>query len=260
MVKVAWVVPPAVLNDSEVELEAGLMTVSEPRVVVLSYWSLRVAVNRPEFWPAVAVPGPESASFVAAAGSTVKSFELPVSLPLVLVAVTSPSPTATSVSVTEWLERAPATNAALVVHPAEQVLVELMSTVPVNPVTVLSSASWATTLTSNEEPAVCVPIAPPDVLVTAKWSRLPGPNVRLSLSPAVSASPLVRVAVRTTPDSARGYATPRIVTELVPASIVPVNVPPSDPVPAVSDSATSVSAPTGAVLPAPSCASTVTEK
>ena len=55
-------------------------------------------------------------------------------------------------------------------------------------------------------------------------------------------SPLVRVAVSTTPDSAFVYVTPLMVVELDPAVIVPVSVPPSVPVPVLSESETPVAA------------------
>src|SRR2546428_8762801 len=59
----------------------------------------------------------------------------------------------------------------------------------------------------------------------------PGLTVNGALSPGASASPLVRLAVSTTPLSAFVYVTPLIVTWLAPAVIVPVRVPPNVPVP-----------------------------
>src|SRR5207248_9759938 len=47
-------------------------------------------------------------------------------------------------------------------HPALHVLLELTSTVPVNPVTVLLKVSWAVTLTLKGVPAVWVPMARPE--------------------------------------------------------------------------------------------------
>ena len=48
------------------------------------------------------------------------------------------------------------------------VRLEVRSTVPVKPVTVLLLPSWAVTLTLKPVPAVCVPMAPPLVFATTK--------------------------------------------------------------------------------------------
>ena len=91
----------------------------------------------------------------------------------------------------------------------------------------LPLASCDCTDTLNAVPAV-------PVLGTAVYTSFvaaPGLTVKGALLPAVSVSPLVRVAVSTTPLSAFVYVTPLMVTEFVPAAIVPVSVPPKVPVP-----------------------------
>ena len=132
----------------------------------------------------------------------------------------------------------PFVNAAVVPEPEESVPVDVMLTVlpaPVKLVTVLLLASRAVMRTLKLEPAVWVPIAPPPAASTRKLLRAPGLTVKAALFPEGSMSPLVRVAVSTTPDSAVVYVTPLMVVELDPALIVPVSVPPSVPVPAPSD-------------------------
>ena len=63
-----------------------------------------------------------------------------------------------------------------------------------------------------------------------------------ALSPGASASPLVRIAVSTTPLSAFVYVAPLSVTWLAPAGIVPVSVPPKGPFPVLRLRLTSVAA------------------
>ena len=85
-----------------------------------------------------ALPGCDvTTRFEAAAGSTVKAFDVPVCVPPVLVAVrVEPAPA--SVSVTAWLARTPAEKAAVAVaQPLLQFRLEVRMTVPVKPVTVL---------------------------------------------------------------------------------------------------------------------------
>src|SRR5207244_11545798 len=67
----------------------------------------------------------------------------------------------------------PAVNAA-VVPPADNVPVDVMVAVPVNPVTVLLFASRAVILMLNAVPAVCVPMAPPPAASTRKLLSAPG--------------------------------------------------------------------------------------
>src|SRR5262245_54996664 len=88
----------------------------------------------------------------------------------------------------------------------------------------------------------------------------PGSTVKGALSPEVSGSPLVGVAVRTTPFSADVYVMPRIVTRLAPAGIAPVTFPPSAPRPVRSPNWIPVAVATGRVTPAASRDCTTTEK
>src|SRR5438270_592738 len=69
-------VPPVVLNAfaEPVELEAGVITVSAPRVALLPNASFNVAVRSPEFTPAVAEVAPVSAMWSAAAALTVNAY------------------------------------------------------------------------------------------------------------------------------------------------------------------------------------------
>ncbi len=94
-------------------------------------------------------------------------------------------------------------------------------------VTVLPFASWIVAATENAVPAVVFA----GCVVNASLFAAPGTTVNVELVPADNVSPLVRVAVRLTPDSAFVYVTPEIVTEFVPEAMVPVRVPPSVPVP-----------------------------
>src|SRR5204863_4368413 len=94
------------------------------------------------------------------------------------------------VRVTEWEARTPPVNAADCTHPALHVLLEVTSTVPVNPVTVLLKESWAVTLTLKGVPAVWVPMAPPPAASTSKWSRAPGFTVRLAVPVLVESVPV----------------------------------------------------------------------
>src|SRR5439155_1087485 len=125
----------------------------------------------PAVWvPIEPPPAASTLKWSRPASFTVKVLEVPVFVPAWSVAVT----VATDpdwVRVTEWEARTPEVNAADCTHPALHVLVEVTSTVPVNPVTVLLKVSWAVTLTLKGVPAVWVPMAPPEVSVTAKWSR-----------------------------------------------------------------------------------------
>jgi hypothetical protein len=109
-------------------------------------------------------------------------------------------------TVTECEASTPLVNAAVVPPPAESVPVEVTSTVfpaPVKPVTVFPLASRAVTRMSKLVPAVWVPIAPPPAASTRKLATAPGSTVKAALFPDGSGvSPLVRVAVRITPDSA----------------------------------------------------------
>src|SRR2546430_950414 len=73
---------------------------------------------------------------------------------LVTASISAPVPA--SVRVTEWDARTTEVNAADSTHPEVHVLLELTSTVPVNPVTVLLKESRAMTLTLKGVPAVWV--------------------------------------------------------------------------------------------------------
>src|SRR5437867_2949301 len=86
----------------------------------------------------------------------------------------------------------PAVTAA-VVPPADNVPVDVMVAVPVNPVTVLLFASRAVILMLNAVPAVCVPMAPPPAFSTRKLFSAPGFTVNALLVPL---DPLVAVSVK----------------------------------------------------------------
>src|SRR5262249_51383953 len=125
-------------------------------------------------------------------------------------------------------------------------------------------ASTALTVTLNEVPAVRA-VGDPDLpdpvpaaavspgISSCSFANGPASTQNPALSPAVRLSPLVRVAVMTTPDSAFVYVTPLMVTELVPAVMVPVSVPPSVPPPVLRLSDTFVLATTLRVVPAALC-------
>ena len=114
------------------------------------------------------------------------------------------------------------------------------------------------TTTAKPEPAVG--FEPPLTEVMASLEAAAAFTVNGALLPAVRVSPLVRVAVRITPDSALVYVTPEIVTVLVPARIVPVSVPPRTPVPVFRLRVTFVLATTLAALPPAVCDCTTTAK
>ncbi len=88
----------------------------------------------------------------------------------------------------------PAVNAAVVPPPAESVPVDVMSTVPAKPVTVLLFASRAVIRTLKDVPAVCVAMLPPPIASTRKSARPPAFTVKELLVP-LWAPPVVRVAV-----------------------------------------------------------------
>jgi len=73
----------------------------------------------------------------------------------------------------ECEDSTPDVNAAVVPLPAEKRDVDVISTVPVKFVTVRPPESWAVILTLNDVPAVCVPSAPPPVVVTANCDSAP---------------------------------------------------------------------------------------
>ena len=56
---------------------------------------------------------------------------------------------------------------------------EVSTTVPVKDAVALFT-SWAVTLMLNAVPAVCVPIGPPPLFSTRKWSRGPTVNVTVA--------------------------------------------------------------------------------
>ena len=76
--------------------------------------------------------------------------------------------------VTAWELSTPAVNAAVVPPPDEGVPVEVLSTVPVNPVTVLPFESRAVTRMLKLEPAVCGPRQRLPGRGLARWQALPG--------------------------------------------------------------------------------------
>src|SRR5947208_2747057 len=98
------------------------------------------------------------------------------------------APVPASVRVTEWEARTPEVIAAESVHAEVHVLLDLRSTVRVNPVTVLLKESRAMTLTLKGVPAVWVPIEPPPAASTLKWSRDPT-STRLNFSHQIRSDP-----------------------------------------------------------------------
>ncbi len=101
--------------------------------------------------------------------------------------------------VTLWEASTPLVNEAVLPLPLESVPVELITTLllpPVKLVTVLPPASIALTLMLNAVPAVCVPILASLVFVTAKLLKAPTLTVRLELAgPVVVPSLAVMVVV-----------------------------------------------------------------
>jgi hypothetical protein len=99
----------------------------------------------------------------------------------------------------------------------------------VEEVTVLPELSW--TVIVGGPVMVLAAVEAPGCVEKTRVLAAPGSTVNAALSPAVRLSPLVRVAVSTTPLSALVYVTPLMVTWFVPAAMVPVRVPPNVPVP-----------------------------
>ncbi len=115
--------------------------------------------------------------------------------PVFLVAVMVKVPVLEMVTLCE--ARTPLTNEAVAPLPAAKVPVDVIMTLlgpPSKLVTVLPRASIALTLMLKAVPAVCVPIGPLLVLVTAKLANGAGFTSKLLLVP-VCAPPDVRVAV-----------------------------------------------------------------
>ena len=111
-------------------------------------------------------------------------------------------------------------------------------------------ASCVSTSTVKGKPAIWAPLQILTPNFVGRELKVSGPEL-----PAVRASPLIRVAMTTTPDSALLYVTPdpRLDNgqKLDPAGIVHPSVPPSRPVPVPAwiDSATTVSAVTFCNVP-----------
>jgi hypothetical protein len=105
--------------------------------------------------------------------------------------------------------------------------VEVSDTVEVNDVTVLLFTSCAVILKLNAVPAVCVPIVPPPLFSTLKWSRAPGLTVAIVAKP-VWLDPSVTVTVRLLPATV-GVTLALVNTPAVNAADVPVTpaVPPN---------------------------------
>ena len=100
---------------------------------------------------------------------------------------------------------------------------------------------------------------PPLTLVNASFvGGCAATIVSGALLPGVSVSPLVRLIVRMTPDSAFEYVTPETVQVSLPALIWHESVPPSTPVPVLSESVTTVSVATFCCNPVKSCVCTTT--
>lgn len=161
----------AVVPEPEERVPVEVMvTVLEKLVTVLLFASCATTLMLKEV-PAVCVPIelPEvlvTAKWWSTPGSTVNELEVPASAPPVLVAVMVKLPVLEIVTACD--DRTPEENEAVVPEPADNVPVEVISTVPLNEATVLLLASLATILILNDEPAVCVPMEPSEVLVTTK--------------------------------------------------------------------------------------------
>jgi hypothetical protein len=123
---------------------------------------------------------------------------VPVSLDPVFVAVIVKLPVLEIVTLCE--ANTPAVNAAVVPLPEESVPVEVMFTVPVNPVTVLLFASRAVTLIVNAFPAICVAIAPPPEPSTKKFAKTPGFTVTVGNVLVIALPPIVALTVFAVPD------------------------------------------------------------
>ncbi len=95
---------------------------------------------------------PETTNTVAAPGLTVNVFEVPFAVAEVSVAVMSKLPTFEIVTL--WEESTPLVNAAVVPSPAIKFPEEVISTVPLKPVTVLPRKSRAVIWMLNGLPAV----------------------------------------------------------------------------------------------------------
>ena len=119
----------------------------------------------------------------------------------------------------------------------------------------LASCCWTTT----GKPMPAAGLETPSTEVITSFDAAPAPTVNGALSAEASASPLVRLAVSTTPLSAYVYVTTLIVMEPEFAAIVPVSVPPSVPVPVLRVMLRFVSAETGTALPTESCDCTTIE-
>lgn len=109
--------------------------------------------------------------------------------------------------------------------------------------------------TLNVEPYVAEPGA--GVVTEIVW--LAFKTSKAALSPLASDMPLVRVALKTTPFSAFEYVIPVTETAFVPLAIVPVTVPPSDPVPVTTESWNAVALLTFVGVPAEFWVWTTTE-
>ena len=144
--------------------------------------------------PTAAVAGTTvTASFEAAPGLTVNELLVPVSAPpLVRVAVIVKLPVLEIVTGCEL--STPAVNAAVVPTAGGERPVEVMSTVPVKPVTVLPFASRAVIRTLKRAACGLRADRPPPAASTRKSFSAPGLTVNELLVP-FCAPPLVRVAV-----------------------------------------------------------------
>ncbi len=185
------------LPDDNVPVELTSTVPVNPVTVLL--FASRAVTLMSNTVPAVCVPifPPPDAStkkLSNAPGLTVKLLLVPASVLPVFVAVTVKEPVFEIVTL--WVERTPAVKEAVVPLPEDNDPVELISTVPVNPVTVLLFASRAVTLISNAVPAVCVPIFPPPDASTKKLSNAPGLTVKLLLVPASVLPVFVAVTVK----------------------------------------------------------------
>ena len=117
---------------------------------------------------------------------------VPVSDPPVRVAVIEKVPGFEIVTLCEL--NTPFVKAAVVPPPAESVPVEVISTVPENPVTVFPDVSRAVTLIANETPAACAGIFPPADDSTRKLSSAPGVTVSVPDVAAGTVAEVPRIA------------------------------------------------------------------
>jgi hypothetical protein len=207
-------IPVEVISTVPVKLVTVLFPAS--RAVILRLNAV------PAVCPGIAPPAEDSTrKFVTPPAMTANTLLVPDSLPAVFVAVIVNVPVFDIVMPDE--ARTPPVNAALVPPPEERIPVEVIVTVPLNPVCVLLFASRAMILIVKGVPADCVGITPPTEFSTRKFASAPGPTANELLDPVCAPAVFVAVIVNdpvleiVTPEDAR--------TPLTNAALVP---PPAD--------------------------------